>query len=156
MKTAFDGLQETISPAQSRDFKSTTLDHVRNSALDIESQLARKRSLRHMRRLAPLFKGLEHYSKALDVLCNGTPYMPWIWAPITLVLQVASEYTDAFERIIKGYSRIGTALLRFGILHDAFVHDQGFQQALAVFYADILEFHKHAYQFVTRSGTFLN
>ncbi|KAH8890574.1 hypothetical protein GQ53DRAFT_794643 [Thozetella sp. PMI_491] len=152
IKTACEELQRTISPSESREFGSTTLDHVRKAVLELENQLAARRSLRYMRRLSPLFKGLEHYSKVLDILCNGTPFMPWVWAPITLILRVASEHAEAFEQIIKGYSRISSSLLRLEILSDAFVRNQDFQQTLAVFYADILAFHKHAYQFVKRSG----
>ncbi|KAI1634576.1 hypothetical protein F4809DRAFT_506210 [Biscogniauxia mediterranea] len=105
-----------------------------------------------MRRLGPLFKGLEHYAKVVDVLCNGTPYLAWIWAPITLILRVTSEYIEAFEQIIKGYSRIAETLKRFGFLGDAFSNNANFQQTLAVFYADILQFRKHAYKFVRRSS----
>lgn len=106
-----------------------------------------------MRRLEPLFKGLENYAKVVDVLCNGTPYLAWIWAPITLILKVASEYVEAFEQIIKAYSRIAESLGRFEVLNNAFARDKNFQQTLAVFYADILQFHKHAYKFTQRSGT---
>ncbi|PHH86172.1 hypothetical protein CDD83_10628 [Cordyceps sp. RAO-2017] len=152
MSRAFEELQRTITPADSRDFPNTTLQHVRQAVLDIENQMAARRSLRHLRRLMPLFNGLEHYAKVVDVLCNGTPYLPWVWAPITLVLRVASEYVEAFEQIIKGYSRIAGSLSRIEILSAAFRENRDFQQTLAVFYADILEFHKHAYQFVRRSG----
>jgi len=152
MRTAFEELDRTITPRDSRDFHLSTLQHVRKAALEIENQLAARQSLRNMRRLTPLFKALEHYSKAIDVLCNGTPYLAWIWAPITLILRVASEYVEAFEQIIKGYSRIATSLRRFELLGDSFAGNQDFQQTLAIFYADILQFHKHAYKFVRRSS----
>ncbi|KAM0810766.1 putative NACHT domain-containing protein [Seiridium cardinale] len=92
----------------------------KKAALDIESQLAARQSLRNMRRLMPLFQGLEHYAKVADVLCNGTPYLAWIWAPITLILRVALEYVEAFEVIMKGYSKIADSLVRFEILKEAF------------------------------------
>ncbi|RFU25006.1 hypothetical protein B7463_g11335, partial [Scytalidium lignicola] len=152
IKAAFEELNQTITPADSRDFRVTTLQDVQNAALEIERQLAARGSLRNMRRLMPLFRGLGHYSKVVDVLCNGTPYLSWIWAPITLILQLASEYVEAFEQIIKGYSRIAASLGRFDILRDTFIGDFDFQQTLAIFYADILQFHKHAYKFVRRSG----
>ncbi|KAI1492423.1 hypothetical protein F5X96DRAFT_691616 [Biscogniauxia mediterranea] len=72
-----------------------------------------------MRRLGALFKGLEHYVKVVDVLSNGTPYLAWMWTPITLILRVASEYIEAFEQIIKGYSRIAETLKSFEFLGDA-------------------------------------
>ncbi|KAH7241487.1 hypothetical protein BKA59DRAFT_529143 [Fusarium tricinctum] len=135
-----------------RDFANTTLEDVKKAARSIENQLAARQSLRNMRRLMPLFRGLEHYSKVVDILCNGTPYLPWIWAPITLILRVASEFVEAFEQIIRGYASIAESLRRFEILSDTFINEPDFQQTLAVFYADILKFHKHAYKFVRRSS----
>jgi hypothetical protein len=152
MRAAFDDLAQTITPADSRNLHAVTLQDVRDAALDIEKQLAARGSLRNMRRLMPLFKGMEHYAKVVDVLCNGTQYLPWIWAPIALILRIASEFVEAFEQIIKGYSQLAESLGRFEILRGAFSNDSDFQQTLAVFYADILQFHKHAYKFVRRSG----
>ncbi|KAK3368854.1 hypothetical protein B0T24DRAFT_650675 [Lasiosphaeria ovina] len=86
IENAFKDLERTISPAESRDFASTTLEDVRRAAMDLERQLAARQSLRNMRRLEPLFQGLHHYSKVI-VLCNGTDYLPWIWAPIKLILK---------------------------------------------------------------------
>jgi hypothetical protein len=149
---AFEELRRTITPQDSRDFNKTTLQDVRQAALNIEVQLSARQCLRNMRRLMPLFKGLEHYEKAMSILCNGTPYLPWVWAPITLILRIASEYVEAFEQIMKGYSRIASALKRFEILGEAFSRDADFQKTMAVFYADILEFHKYAYKFVRRNG----
>lgn len=154
MRVAFEEANRIISPAESQHFKKTTLEDVRAAALDIERQLAARQSLRNMRRLMPLFKGLEHYSKSIDVLCNGTPYLPWIWSPITLVLRIASEYVEAFDQLIRGYSRIAETLARFEILGGAFSKDADFQQALAIFYSDILQFHGHAYKFVHRRGKY--
>ncbi|KAI1070812.1 hypothetical protein LB507_006787 [Fusarium sp. FIESC RH6] len=152
IKAAHDELDRIISPGEKRDFAETTLRDVQNAALKLENQLAARQSLRNMRRLMPLFRGLEHYSKVAEILCNGTPFMPWIWAPITLILRVASEYVEAFETIIKGYASIAEPLKRFGILSNAFINEPGFQQTLAVFYADILTFHRYAYKFVHRNG----
>ena len=49
---------------------------------------ALRQLLRNMRRLTPLFDGLQHYSKSIEAACEGTPYMAWIWAPIKLILKV--------------------------------------------------------------------
>jgi hypothetical protein len=66
----------------------------------------------------------------------------------TASIQVSSDYVEAFEQIIKAYSRIGESLTRFGVLNEIFSQNMEFQQTLAVFYADILLFHKEAYKFV--------
>jgi hypothetical protein len=107
MKVAFAELERTIVPADAREMRATTtIDEVRQASLRIENQLAARQSLRNMRRLVPLLQGLEHYSRVVEVLCNGTPFLPWIWAPITLILRVASEFVEAFEQIMKGYARV--------------------------------------------------
>ena len=155
IRTAYDQLNQIILPRDSCDFKSLTLEYVRNSALAIEDQLASRRSLRNMRRLLPLFNGLEHYGNVISVLCNGTPYLSWIWAPIALILRISCEYVEAFEQIIKAYSGIAESLQRFEILNKALRTNSDFQETVAVFYADILLFHEHAYKFVRRNGMFV-
>ncbi|EGZ76362.1 hypothetical protein NEUTE2DRAFT_98097 [Neurospora tetrasperma FGSC 2509] len=155
IREAFEGLEKVISPSEAKDFNNTTLQNVQDAALEIESILAARQSLRNMRRLSPLFEGLKCYAETIEVLCNGTPYLPWIWAPIKLILKasiVSSDYTDAFERIIKAYSEIAESLPRFRIISDALRNSKEMQKVLAVFYADILTFHKEAYIFVRRSG----
>jgi hypothetical protein len=104
---AFDRLKDSVTEDDARIFQSTTLQDVRNAALDLENQLGLRQSLRNMRRILPFLSGLERYSKSIEILCNGTPYLPWIWvslpkkalpwgkanckplqAPVKLVLQV--------------------------------------------------------------------
>jgi len=88
VREAFEDLERTVSAGDRVNLKDTTLDDVRQAAYHIEDQLAARQSLRNMRRLMPLFAGLEHYSKSIEVLCNDTPYLSWIWAPIKLILTV--------------------------------------------------------------------
>ncbi|KAK4164614.1 hypothetical protein QBC43DRAFT_352703 [Cladorrhinum sp. PSN259] len=152
IKNAFRDLEKSLSVADRRNLQDTTLDDVRRAATMVQDQLAARQSLRNMRRLLPLFDGLSYYSKSIEVLCNGTPYMCWIWAPLKVILKVASDYVEAFERIIQGYCRIAEPLARFKLLDQTHSKNVHIQEALAVFYADILEFHQNAYKFVCRSG----
>ncbi|KXX82673.1 Chaperone protein DnaK [Madurella mycetomatis] len=150
IERAFKDLERTISPAESRDFASTTLDDVRHAAIELERQLAARQSLRNTRRLERLFMGLQHYSKVIDVLCNGTDYLPWIWAPIKLILKISSDYIEAFERIITAYSQIAESLGRFQLLERSFDGQPQLYPVFVIYYADILRFHKAAYKFITR------
>ncbi|RBA13265.1 hypothetical protein FPRO05_13692 [Fusarium proliferatum] len=152
IEKAFKDLESTVSASDRISLQDTTLEDVRKAAHLVEDELAARQSLRNMRRLEPLFTGLEYYSKTIEVLCNGTPYMPWIWAPIKLVLKISSDYIEAFEKIIKVYGQIAEPLKRFEKLNHAFCSDKDVQQTLATFYSDILKFHKEAYQFIRRSS----
>ncbi|GAB1316915.1 NACHT domain-containing protein [Madurella fahalii] len=152
IKDAFEDLGRSVSASDRADWDSATLDNVRQAVYRIEEHLAARQSLRNMRRLIPLFDGLAYYSKSIEVLCNGTPYLPWLWAPIKVILKVASDYVEAFDKIIKAYARIAEPLARFKVLDLAYSRSPEVQQPLAIFYADILRFHKEAYQFVRRNG----
>ncbi|KAF2642645.1 hypothetical protein P280DRAFT_395523 [Massarina eburnea CBS 473.64] len=146
-KNSFERFENTVlaqSKSDHRDFSSTTLQDVRQAAKEIEQQLAARQCLRNMRRIEPFLNGLEAYSKVIEVLCNGTDYLPWIW--------LAKDHISAFEKLISAYGRIAENMPRFDQLSHAYRHQPGFQQVLAVVYSDILEFHCQAYKFFNRHG----
>ena len=67
-------------------------------------------------------------------------------------MKISSDYVEGFEKIMKAYSRLAEPLARFKILDQAYSNTLEFQDVLAVFYSDILRFHKEAYLFVRRSS----
>lgn len=91
IQKAFNDLERTISVADARRFRDTTIQDVRKSCETIENELGSRGLLRNMGRLQPLLKGLECYGKAVQTLCQGTPFLPWIWAPIVLILKVCNR-----------------------------------------------------------------
>lgn len=81
---AFERFKDLMSKDDARAMASTTMEDVWTAAKDIEHQLELRRSLRGFRRIQPFLDGIEQYSKVVEVLCNGTPYLPYIWASFTL------------------------------------------------------------------------
>jgi len=88
IREAFHDLERTVAEKDRAGFSATTLDDVIKAAHCIEDELAARQLLRNMRRLTPLFTGLQCYAKSIEVVCNGTPYLAWVWAPIKLILKV--------------------------------------------------------------------
>ena len=79
---SFDSFERTVqrySRTDDREFSDTTLRDVRDAAKQVERQLAARQCMRNMKRLEPFLNGLEAYSKVIEVLCNGTPFLSWIW-----------------------------------------------------------------------------
>ena len=76
---AFDEAKTAFSPEHSEGFSSVDLQDVYKASLRIDDELASKRRIRNLRRLRPFFEGLERYSKVIEPLRNGTPFLPWIW-----------------------------------------------------------------------------
>jgi hypothetical protein len=67
-------------------------------------------------------------------------------------VKIASDHADAFEEIIKAYASIAEPLMRLKLYDAAFSNDREAQQALALYYADILAFHTKAYRLIRRGG----
>lgn len=150
IKEAFERLKQSVTPDDARRFQATTLQDVHDAAIVVEDKIAASGSLRNLRRIEPFLTGLGRYAKVIEVMCNGTDYLPWIWAPIKLMLQLASDYSSSLQKLLDSYAQICDTLPRFDRLSVAFKNNVHFQKVLAMFYADILEFHRQAYKFFTQ------
>lgn len=79
IEEAFETFRASVSSNDARQFQNTNLQDVWSAAKEVENKLAAKQCSRNLKRIQPFLEGLEHYSKAVEILCNGTPYLPWIW-----------------------------------------------------------------------------
>lgn len=68
-----------MSKDDARTFASTSMEDVWKATRDIERQLESRGSLRGFQRIQPFLVGIEKYSGVVEVLCQGTPYLPYIW-----------------------------------------------------------------------------
>lgn len=82
---AFDKLKSSVSAGDAVNFQSTSLQDVWKAARDIERLQQQRQSVRNLRRIEPLLNAIGKYSKVIEVLCNGTPYLPWIWVSLQAV-----------------------------------------------------------------------
>jgi hypothetical protein len=76
---AFKLIKSSVTGADAVNLQSTTLKEVEEAAQAIEARQRERRSMRNMARLKPFLDGLRKYSKVIEVMCNGTDYLPWIW-----------------------------------------------------------------------------
>ena len=88
IEVAFNDLKDALSATDYAQLKDTTLGDVQDALHKLEEYLSARGWVRNLRRLLPLITVLGHYHKTIEVLCNGTPFLPWIWAPIKLILKV--------------------------------------------------------------------
>ena len=103
LQDAFERFAITVSPDDQRLFNNTKLEDVRDEAIKIERQLRARRTQRNMACLEPFLRGMEHYSKVVEVLCNGTPYLSWIWAPVKLMLIVSCSSMAIYGTFVDRY-----------------------------------------------------
>ncbi|RGP59506.1 nacht domain-containing protein [Fusarium sporotrichioides] len=131
---------------------SANIDDVRRAISQIENHLAARQSLRNLDRLTPFLDAIDRLTKPIDILCNGTPFMPFAWAPLKLILLTAQHHVHAFDKLLSAYGSIGLALPRLARYGETFPDNHQFQQLLAYLYGDIIEFHTQAFRLIRKPG----
>ena len=76
---AFEKLKRSISEEDAYNFASTELKDVWSAVREIDIKQRKRQSAQNLRRIEPLLRGIEKYRKVIEVVCNGTPYMPYVW-----------------------------------------------------------------------------
>lgn len=76
---SFNKLKQSISDEDAHNFASTELKDVWATVREIDSAQRQRQSAQNLRRIEPLLKGIEKYAKVIEVLCNGTPFLPYVW-----------------------------------------------------------------------------
>ena len=88
---AFGKLQRSVSEEDAHKFASTELKDVWTAVREIDSRQRMRLSAQNMRRIEPMLRGIEKYTKVIEVLCNGTPYMPYVWVRTYLSVDLIGE-----------------------------------------------------------------
>ncbi|RFU29393.1 hypothetical protein B7463_g6916, partial [Scytalidium lignicola] len=141
---AYEKFIRSVRPVDAARFENLTIEDIRETALTIEASQAKRRSLRNLRRIEPLLEALGKYGKTIDVLCNQTPYLAFVW--------IANEHTATFEKLIRAYGLIAEALPRFDRYQATFQDRPELRHVLGLIYSDILEFHSRTYAFFRRKS----
>jgi hypothetical protein len=79
ISNAFEKFKRSISEEDAHTFASTKLKDVWSAIREIDSKQRKRQSAQNLRRVEPLLRGIEKYAKVVEVLCNGTPFMPYAW-----------------------------------------------------------------------------
>lgn len=85
ISAAFAKFKHSISEEDADRFSSTELRDVRAAVREIDDIHRKRESSQNMRRIEPFLRGIEKYSKVIEVLCNGTPFLPYVWVSTSTV-----------------------------------------------------------------------
>jgi hypothetical protein len=80
---SFHKLKHSISDEDAHNFASTEVEDVWKAVREIDSAQRQRQSAQNLRRVEPLLKGIEKYAKVIEVLCNGTPFMAYVWVSMS-------------------------------------------------------------------------
>ncbi|KAH6689939.1 hypothetical protein BKA61DRAFT_585139 [Leptodontidium sp. MPI-SDFR-AT-0119] len=143
---ALAALKQKVTPSDCLLFQSTTMADVWKAAEEIENYQRQIRSIRNMQRLQLLFGALEKYAKLLEELFNGAAYLPWVWGPFKLMIELANEHPSIFDKLLDSFGQMAEAFPCVDRMQGVFANDLDAAVILVMIYSDILEFHQLAYK----------
>jgi hypothetical protein len=156
VKSFFD----TLNPDEQKLFEATTLseqlleDVKRLDAAHKDNSRSRKCSAA----LKPFLTGVLQYGKALDVLANSTMFVSPIWGSARVVLHLAYEFGEYFDRLTGMFEEIGRNLTGLRRYPKLYPNNKILQESMVKIFKKIFEFcskAKHVFKAgKTRSASF--
>ncbi|KAI5836982.1 ankyrin repeat-containing domain protein [Morchella snyderi] len=146
---ALSKFQATLKKEELESFSSVTagassMEDVRKAATAIqERQLREDGIMRNVRRIQPLINGLQQFSGVIEVFVQSKPeVLALLWGPVKFLLQVASSYITAYEKLMDAFQKIGENLSRFQEFSIIFKKTPRMQQVIVMIFEEILEFYQ--------------
>jgi hypothetical protein len=68
------------------NFQMATLEGLQQAVGDIQKKQQTERRMQNMMRLKKFIEAMEQYGKVLDVFCNSSQFVPFIWVSTLLLL----------------------------------------------------------------------
>ncbi|KAJ0425196.1 hypothetical protein BJY00DRAFT_308523 [Aspergillus carlsbadensis] len=149
-QNALDKFASSLTKKQKLEFAVTKYEDVEDAIERIQQQYGEKKELQNMYRIQSFLEAMNEYGKVVEVFLNCTPFVAYIWGPVKFVLQVASSWSDSLDILLGAYEDIGErapSFLRHRLL---FERNPSMRDILEKWYCDVLQFHFHALQFLTR------
>lgn len=80
---ALDRFKSKISAEDREDFKSTTLEGLKKSILNIQQNHAAARKLKDMNRLSAFLTAMDQFGKIIEVFLNTSEFVAFVWVSVT-------------------------------------------------------------------------
>ncbi|KAL9051027.1 MAG: hypothetical protein Q9206_004856 [Seirophora lacunosa] len=134
---------ETLSPNEKELYKATTFAEQLLDEVKRADQIHKDKSIsrRVSQALKPFLAGIDQYGKALDVISNASSMVLCpIWGSIRIVLHLAAEFGEYFEKISSMLQQIGLHLNSLRRFPRLYPHNERLETAMVDVYRVIFRF----------------
>lgn len=96
LERACQRFRDQLTPKENDEIRATSWEDVQHAIIDIERQLAARQCLRNLERLSPYLKAVEGYGSVVEIFCNSSTFVPYVWVSSLLLLlgDSQSQYAD--------------------------------------------------------------
>lgn len=139
---AYDTAFLQLNRHERQEIRGTNIEDVWTQTGNIQETQSKSKTLRNMQRIEHYVKGLERYAAVIEVFVQVKPdLLGLIWGPIKLVLRIARNHLEVWDKIMDIIQKIGDALPQFLDLKIELGTNEQFGAYLSLFYKEILDFH---------------
>ncbi|KAL8665977.1 MAG: hypothetical protein Q9168_007587 [Polycauliona sp. 1 TL-2023] len=134
---------ETLSPTEKELFKATTIAELLLDEVKAAEKIHKDKSVSRKvsQALKPLVRGIEQYGTALDVISNASSqFLCPIWGSIRVILHLASEFGEYFEKISVMLEQVGLHLNSLRRFPRLYPHNERLEIAMVDVYRIIFRF----------------
>ncbi|KAF6824282.1 zinc finger protein [Colletotrichum musicola] len=113
----------------------------------LQTKLHSGRRQQNMTKLRSFIEAMVQFGKVIDVYCQTSEIVAFVWGPWKLLLLVADTFSNAFTELLDTYQQLGDTLLLLLQARELFSHDANMARILSSIYKDVLEFHLQAFKY---------
>ncbi|KEZ43202.1 hypothetical protein SAPIO_CDS4876 [Scedosporium apiospermum] len=135
---------DSLTEKEGDEFQWGTLDELKASIEKIQDEQVSKNKNRNLNRVKAFLEGMQQYEEIVKVFLNTCNYLAFVWGPMKFLLQVTSNFVNAFDALLDMYNEIGEQLGLLGKYQSLFCEKPHMMNVLEMIYVDILEFHAKA------------
>ncbi|KAH0444749.1 zinc finger protein [Colletotrichum camelliae] len=128
-------------------FKFATEEEFKKEVDALQTRLHSGRRQQNMTKLRGFIEAMAQFGKVIDVFCQTSEVVAFIWGPWKLLLLIGDAFSNAFAELLDTYEQLGDTMKLLLQTKPLFPNDAHMALVISGIYKDVLEFHRKAFQY---------
>lgn len=144
---SLEAFKKDLNKKDRDSFKFSTLEDLEQCLTQLQVKHRSQRRMQNLNRLKPFLEAMNQFGKVVEVFCNSSQIVPFLWGPVKFLLLIADTFENAFSELLDTYEYIGENLPLLLQYQELFRTNPHMIKVLSLMYEDILKFHRIAIQY---------
>ncbi|OQD95723.1 hypothetical protein PENSOL_c019G09356 [Penicillium solitum] len=144
---SLEAFKKDLNKKDRDNFKFSTLEDLEQCLTQLQAKHRSQRRMQNLNRLKPFLEAMNQFGKVVEVFCNSSEIVPFLWGPVKFLLLIADTFENAFSELLDTYEYIGENLPLLLQYQELFRTNPHMIKVLSLMYEDILKFHRIAIQY---------
>ncbi|KAK4867343.1 hypothetical protein LT330_000853 [Penicillium expansum] len=144
---SLEAFKKDLNKKERDNFKFSKLEDLEQCLTQLQAKHRSQRRMQNLNRLKPFLEAMNQFGKVVEVFCNSSEIVPFLWGPVKFLLLIADTLENAFSELLDTYEYIGENLPLLLQYQELFHTNPHMIKVLSLMYEDILKFHRIAIQY---------